>query len=54
MARPVAPGVTGARLVIGDAFRCLPGGTEDNHEKRLIWRSKPSEALWRKASCSQF
>ena len=54
MARHVAPDVTVAGRLIGDASRCLPGGTEDNHEKSLTWRPNRSEALWREASCSQF
>jgi hypothetical protein len=36
VARHVAPDVTVARRLIGDASRCLPGGTEDNHEKSQL------------------
>ena len=54
MARHVTPDVTVARRLIGGASRCSSGGTEDNHEKSLTWRSNRSEALWREASCSQF
>lgn len=54
VAHHVAPDVIVVGRLIGDASRCLPGGTEDNREKSLTRRSNRSEALWREASCSQF
>jgi len=54
VAHHVAPDVTVALGLIGDASRCLPGGTEDNHDNSVTLRSDCSEALWREASCSQF